>query len=259
MNIMVCIKQVLDNAVVPKVDEANNRVIKDGVETMVSPFDQHAIEAALQLTEEHGGEVSVITVGNEDSKQSLKIGLAMGAAHAYLVNVDDPKVEDPDAYITAEILAKAIKSIGEFDLILCGKQAIDADDAQVGAQLAEQLDIPQITFIEEIQEVTEDKITCKRVSSFNEQIVESTMPAVLTCEKSLNEPRYPTLKRTRKANKMEIPVIELSSLDVELDAQPTRTVKLYTPPEREGGEVITGEPEETGVIAVQKLVEAKII
>ncbi|WP_138159887.1 electron transfer flavoprotein subunit beta/FixA family protein [Peptoniphilus catoniae] len=257
MNIMVCIKQVLDNAIVPTVDQEKKCVIKDGVETMVSPFDQHAIEAALQLVEKHGGEVSVITVGDESCKSALKIGLAMGAEHAYLIH--DEKIGEPDAHATAYILAKAIKHIGEFDLVLCGKQAIDADDAQVGAQLAEQLDIPQITFIEEIVEVGEDKITCKRVSSVAEEVVESTMPAVLTCEKSLNEPRYPTLKRTRKANKMEIPVYDLATIGAEDVVQPTSIIKMYPPAPREGGEIITGDAEEIAVIAVKKLVEAKII
>ncbi|MDO5040470.1 MAG: electron transfer flavoprotein subunit beta/FixA family protein [Peptoniphilus sp.] len=258
MKIMVCIKKVLDNAIVPKVDEEKKSVVNANEETMVSPFDQHAIEAALQLVEKNGGEVSVISLGDESSKSALKIGLAMGAEHAYLVH--DEKIEgDPDAHNTAYLLAKAIKSIGEFDLILTGKQAIDADDAQVGAQLAEQLDIPQVTFIEEIREVTEDSIVCKRVATFGEEVIEAKLPAVLTCEKSLNEPRYPTLKRTRKANKAEIPVLDLEKIGAELEAQPTLVKKMYTPAPRKGGEVFTGEPEETAVLAVKKLVEIKAI
>ncbi len=258
MNIMVCIKKVLDNAIVPKVDEEKKSVVNTDEETMVSPFDQNAIEAALQLVEKNGGEVSVISVGDESSKSALKIGLAMGAEHAYLVH--DEKIEgDPDAHRTAYLLAKAIKSIGDFDLILTGKQAIDADDAQVGAQLAEQLDMPQVTFIEEIREVTEDSIVCKRVATFGEEVIEAKLPAVLTCEKSLNEPRYPTLKRTRKANKMEIPVLDLAKIGAEVEKQPTLVKNMYTPAPRKGGEIFKGEPEETAVLAVKKLVEIKAI
>ena len=130
MNIMVCIKQVPDNSVVPKLDPATGRVVKEGVETMVSPFDLNAVEAGLKLAEEQGGEVSVITVGDDACKTSLRIALSMGAAKAYLVS--DPALEDSDTFATAYTLAKAIQSIGQFDVILCGKQAIDDDAGQVG-------------------------------------------------------------------------------------------------------------------------------
>lgn len=262
MNILVCIKQVPDNAVVPTLDPATNRVVTEGVETMVSPFDLNAVEAALQLTEAHGGEVSVMTVGDESSKTSLKIGLAMGAAHAYLVN--DAAAADSDPCATAYLLAQAAKSVGPFDLILCGKQAIDADAAQVPGGVAEQLDIPQLTYVEEIVEVTDSSITVKRVSPAGEEVITAALPALLSCEKSLNEPRYPTLKRTRMANRAEIPTLDCAAIGADAAkvgkaGSPTVVSKLYTPAPRQSGELIKGEAADIAKIAVAKLVEQKIV
>ena len=130
MNVLVCIKQVPDNSVVPKLDPNTNRVITEGVEVMESPFDLNAVEAGLKLVEENGGEVSVLTLGGEGTKTSLRYGLSMGASKAYLLK--DAAFEDSDSWGTSYGLAKAIKSIGDFDVILCGKQAIDDDAGQVG-------------------------------------------------------------------------------------------------------------------------------
>lgn len=261
MNILVCVKQVLDNAVAPRLDSTTNRVIQEGVETMVSPFDLNAIEAALRLVEEHGGEVSVITMGDEACKSALKTGLAMGAEQAYLVS--DPALAESDTWATSYALAKSIKSIGVFDLILCGKQAIDDDAAQVGAGIAEQLNIPQITYVNEIREITADSIIAKRVSPAGEEIVEAKLPALLTCEKSLNEPRYPTLKRTRKANRTEIPVLDCAAIGADPEkvgaASPSAIQKLYTPAPRQSGELIKGAAADIGKIAVQKIVALKIV
>ena len=261
MNIMVCIKQVPDNSVVPKLDPATGRVVKEGVETMVSPFDLNAVEAGLKLAEEQGGEVSVITVGDDACKTSLRIALSMGAAKAYLVS--DPALEDSDTFATAYTLAKAIQSIGQFYVILCGKQAIDDDAGQVGPSLAEQLGVSQITYVNEIREVTGESLTAKRVTPTGEEVVEAKLPVVLTCEKSLNEPRYPTLKRTRMANRMEIPVLDCAAIGADVSKvgqnSPSKIKKLYTPAPRQSGELIKGEAEEIGKTAVQKLVEQKIV
>lgn len=260
MNIMVCIKQVPDNATVPQLD-SNGRVVTQGVETMVSPFDLNAVEAALKIVEEKGGSVSVITVGDDDAMVSLRIGLAMGAEKAYLVK--DAALEDGDSFSTSYALAKAIASVGPFDLVLCGKQAIDDDEAQVGAGIAEQMDIAQLTYVNEIQEVTDTAITVKRIGTGGEEVVEAKLPALLTCEKSLNEPRYPTLKRTRMANRMEIPVLDCAAIGVDTAKvgknSPSTVLKRYYPAPRQSGELIKGAAADIGKIAVQKLVENKIV
>ena len=204
MNVLVCIKQVPDNSVVPKLDPNTNRVVTEGVELMESPFDLNAVEAGLKLVEESGGEVSVLTLGGESAKTSLRYGLSMGAAKAYLLK--DPAFEESDSWGTSYGLAKAIQSIGNFDVILCGKQAIDNDAGQVGPGIAEQLGISQITYVSEIVSVTEDTLTAK---------VGKNSPSAIK--------------------------------------------KLYTPAPRQSGELIQGEAEEIAKIAVQKLVEQKII
>lgn len=262
MNIMVCVKQVPDNAVAPKLNAQGSAVVKEGVEMMISPFDQNAIEAALQLTEAHGGEVSVITMGDENAKGVLKTGLAMGAQSAYLVS--DPGFEGSDAWATSYILAKAIQSIGQFDLILCGKQAIDGDTAQVGAGIAEQLDVPHLSYVDEIREVQPDSLTAKRVGSGGEEVVQMKLPGLLTCEKSLNEPRYPTLKRTRMANRTEIPVLDCAAIGAQANkvgqaGSPTSIKKLYTPPPRQSGEVLTGEADQIAKEAVEKILALKVV
>ena len=261
MNIMVCIKQVQDNAILPKLDSVTGKVVREGVETMVSPFDLNAVEAALQLAEKNGGEVSVITVGDESCKTALRIALSMGVEKAYLIQ--DAALEDSDSFAVSYTLANAIRSIGSFDLVLCGKQAIDDDASQVGQGIAEQMNISQITYVNEIREVTAAKVVAKRVSPAGEEIVEAKLPAVMTFEKSINEPRYPTLKRTRMANRMEIPVQDCSAIGVDAAKigknSPSAIEKLYMPPVRESGELLKGEAEEVGKLAVQKLVEAKIV
>lgn len=261
MNILVCIKQVPDNAVVPKLDPATGRVVREGVETMVSPFDLNAVEAGLKLAEEKGGEVTVLTMGDDSCKISLRIALSMGAAHAYLVS--DPALADSDGWATAYTLAKAIRSIGSFDVILCGKQAIDDDAGQVGAGIAEQLGAALVTYVNEIREVTDDSLTVKRVGADGEDIVQAKLPVVLTCEKSLNEPRYPTLKRTRMANRMEIPVLDCAAIGADPEKvgthSPTAVKRLYVPAPRQSGELLKGEAEEIGRTAVEKLVAQKIV
>ncbi len=259
MTIMVCIKQVLDNASVPKLDPATGRVVTEGVETIANPFDLNALEGALRLTDVHGGEVSVITVGNEECKTVLKLGLAMGATHAYLVKAPDG--QEQDSWSVSYLLSRAITSLGPFDLVLCGKQAIVDDSAQVGGSIARLLNMTQVTYVEEIQEVSSESITVKRAGNSGSEIIAARLPALLTCEKSLGEPRYPTLKRTRMANRVDIPALDCT----EIGADPDRTGALvkvqmvYAPEPRQRGELLKGEPEEITRLAVARLVEQKII
>ena len=261
MNVLVCIKQVPDNSVVPKLDPNTNRVVTEGVELMESPFDLNAVEAGLKLVEENGGEVSVLTLGGESAKTSLRYGLSMGAAKAYLLK--DPAFEESDSWGTSYGLAKAIQSIGNFDVILCGKQAIDNDAGQVGPGIAEQLGISQVSYVNEITEVGDGVMSVKRVTPTGEEVVQAQLPVLLTCEKSLNEPRYPTLKRTRQANRMEIPVLDCAAIGADVSKvgknSPSAILKLYAPAPRQSGELIKGDAEEIGKTAVEKLVEQKIV
>lgn len=259
MNIMVCIKQVLDNATVPKLNPATGQIVTEGVETMVSPFDLNALEGALRLAEAHGGEVSVITVGDENCKPSLRLGLAMGAAHAYLVTPPADQVQD--SWSAAYLLSKAIENLGPFDLVLCGKQAIDDDASQVGGSIARLLNMAQVTYVEEIVEASSESITVKRAGNSGSEVIEAKLPTLLTCEKSLGEPRYPTLKKTRMANRAEIPTLDCAGIGADADKAGAivKVQKIYAPAPRQGGELLKGEAEEIAKIAVAKLVEQKVI
>ena len=180
MNILVCVKQVPDNAVVPTLDPATNRVVTQGVETMVSPFDLNAVEAGLKLAEEHGGEVTVLSLGDDSCKTSLRIALSMGAAKAYLVS--DPALEDSDSFAVSYTLAKAIQHIGQFDVILCGKQAIDGDTGQTAPSIAEHLGATRLTYVLSLK-VEGGKVIAERQVEEGVEVIETKFPVLCTATK----------------------------------------------------------------------------
>ena len=254
MNILVCVKQVPDNAVVPTLDPATNRVVTQGVETMVSPFDLNAVEAGLKLAEEHGGEVTVLSLGDDSCKTSLRIALSMGAAKAYLVS--DPALEDSDSFAVSYTLAKAIQHIGQFDVILCGKQAIDGDTAQVGPEIAEHMDYPQITYAVEAK-IEGDEVFVKRETSEGYEVLASKLPSVITVTKPSFNPRFPTIKSKMAANRAVITTLTAEDLPVDaerigLKGSPTKVKKTFTPPRKQGGVVVH---EATGEESAKKLFE----
>ena len=265
MNMLVCVKQVPDTTEI-KIDPVKNTLIRDGVPSILNPFDGYALEAAARVKDKDpSAKIVVLSMGPEQAKAVLKESLAIAADKAYLVG--DRAFGGSDTLATSYIISETIKKIeeteGKFDAIFCGKQAIDNDAGQVGPGIAEQLGISQITYVSEIVSVTEDTLTAKRVSPAGEEVVEAKLPVVLTCEKSLNEPRYPTLKRTRMANRAEIPEMDCAAVGADPAKvgknSPSAIKKLYTPAPRQSGELIQGEAEEIAKIAVQKLVEQKII
>lgn len=261
MDIIVCVKQVPDTTEV-KLDPVTNTLIRDGVPSIVNPFDKNAIETALQLKEKYGGKVVVLTMGPPQAKAALKECLAMGADEAVLIS--DRAFAGADTWATSYTLASAIKKIGSYDIILCGKQAIDGDTAQVGPGIAEQLDISQITYVDKVIGIEKGKFIAERVIDGGVEIIESEFPVLLTVEKSINEPRYPTLKGTRRANKVEIPVYSAKyiGMDIELaglKGSPTHVKRVFSPEIKRKGEIIKGYPNETGKIIVGKILELKII
>lgn len=261
MEILVCIKQVPDTAEV-KINPETNTVIRAGVPNIVNPFDKNGLEEALKLKEAHGGRVVVLTMGPEQAKEALRECLAMGADEAYLVS--DRMFGGADTLATSYTLAKAIKKLGHFDIIFCGKQAIDGDTAQVGPQIAEALDIPQITYTAAV-EIEGATVRVKREHEEGYEIVESSMPVLLTAVKALNEPRFPSIKGKMKAKKVEIPVWTSADLDVEegrigLKGSPTKVKGIHTPPVRSQGLIIQEEDAQTAVsILVSKMKENKLL
>ena len=262
MRIIVCIKQVPDTTDV-KINPETGTLIRDGVPSIINPFDENAIEAALQLVEEHGGEVVVVSMGPPQAEQSLREAVAMGADRAILVS--DRVFAGADTLATSYVLSGVVKRIGEFDLIFCGKQAFDGDTGQVGPGLAEHLGIPQITYAIEIEEVTDKEIQVRRLLADGFEVVRATLPCLITAVKHLNEPRMPGLKSRMKAKKAEIETWTCECVGAEpsrcgLDGSPTNVIKTFTPTRQVEGEIIAGETAEEKVgTLIDKLRDAQVL
>ena len=256
MEILVCVKQVPDTAEV-KIDPVKHTVIRAGVPNIFNPFDQNALEAALQMKDaDKDVKITLLSMGPDQAKDVLREGLAMGADDAYLLS--DRKLGGSDTLATGYALAQAIKKIAadkgieQFDIILCGKQAIDGDTAQVGPQVAEDLDIPQVTYAWEVWPTEDGKsVRVKKELEDGFEILEMACPCAVTVTKPDYEPRFPTIKSKMAANKAKIPVLNAADcgLDVErsgLKGSPTKVKKSFTPPRKEGGLKIKEEtPEES--------------
>ncbi|MFH1576133.1 MAG: electron transfer flavoprotein subunit beta/FixA family protein [Candidatus Margulisiibacteriota bacterium] len=260
MNIVVCIKQVPDTTEV-KINPETNTLVREGVPSIVNPFDENAVEAALKLREKHGGKVTVLTMGPPQAAEALKTTLAMGADEVILVS--DRAFAGSDTWATSYTLAQTIKTLGDYDLIICGKQAIDGDTAQVGPGIAEWLGIPQITFGVKI-EIDGNKVKVERLLEEVNEVVEAPLPAVVTVVKQINEPRMPSLKGLMKAKKAEIKTLKASDIQADaknigLNGSPTQVVKIFTPPPKGGGEKLEGEPAEIVDKLIAKVQERKII
>lgn len=262
MEILVCIKQVPDTTEV-KIDPVTNTLIRQGVPSIVNPFDKNAVEAALQLKAKHGGKVTVISMGPPQASEALRECLAMGADQAYLIS--DRAFGGADTLATSYTLAAAVRKLGAVDVIICGKQAIDGDTAQVGPELAEHLGMTQLTYVAKM-EVDGTKVTVEREHEEGYEIIDTELPVLISVIKSLNyEPRLPNVKGTMKANRAEIPVLTAADLDVDekkigLKGSPTQVRKIFTPPQRTQGVIIKAATARDGVSElVQKLADAKIV
>lgn len=262
MEIVVCIKQVPDTTEV-KFDPNTNTLIRQGVPSIVNPFDKNAVEAALQLREAYGGKVTVLSMGPIQAKDALKECLAMGADSAILIN--DQVFSAADALATSYTLAAAICKIGSYDIILCGKQAIDGETSLVGSEIAERLQIAQVTYASKI-EIEGNVAKIEREHEEGCQFIESTLPALVTVIRTSNyEPRFPTVKGTMKANRTEIAVWTASDLDVKEEqigykGSSARVCKISSPPRRLQGVLIQEETAREAVSTLlAKLADAKII
>ena len=261
MEIVVCVKQVPDTTEV-KIDPVKNTLIREGVPSIVNPFDKIAVEAALQLKEKHGGRVRVISMGPPQAADALKECLAMGADEAVLVS--DRAFGGADTLATAYALSTAIGKMGQVDLIICGKQAIDGDTAQVGPGIAENLGMPQITYAAKI-EINGDTLKVDREHEDGYEIMETKLPAMVTVVKSIAEPRFPTVKGTMKANRTQIPVWTAADIGADekrigMPGSPTQVRRIFTPKQRSQGELIQADTAQQAVATLmQKLSDAKII
>lgn len=262
MNSIVCLKEVPDTET--RIQVRDGKVADEGIQYVVNPYDEFALEEALQWQEEHGGKVTMVSLGPERARESILKGLAMGADEVY--HLSDPAFLGGDAYATARALAAAIETIGEYDAIFCGKQAVDEDNAAVGVMLAELLGLPHVSVVSEIDvDADAGTLRAERDIEGGKEVVELPLPAVITAQKGLNEPRYPSFRGIRQARKK--PFNQWGPGDVGIDpgqvgeaGAKAHIVEVTPPPERPPGRIIEGEPEEAAAEVVHLLRdEAKAI
>jgi electron transfer flavoprotein beta subunit len=255
MNIVVCLKQTFDTEAKIVLD-AGGKIDRKGVSLIMNPYDEFAVEEGLRLKESAGGEVTVISVGPGSAQDALRQALAMGADKAVLVDTVD---EELDEYATANVLAKVIEEVG-YDIILGGFRAIDDGSAQVAGRVAEILNVPVVNVVTKL-EVADGKAVATREIEGGSEVVEVPLPAVITAQKGLNEPRYPSMKGIMKAKKK--PMNKKTLADLGLDGQLAAKVKVlsYALPEpRKAGKVIPGEAAEAAAELAKLLrEEAKVI
>lgn len=255
MNILVCLKQTFDTE--EKIVLKDGKISEENVEFIMNPYDEYAVEEAIKLKEQFGGEVTVITVGPSRAETELRKALAMGADKAVIV--DDESLFG-DEYTISKVLAAVVRQ-REFDVILCGHIAVDDGSGQVGLRLAEELEIPHIGTIVKL-EVDGDTVKVERDVEGDIEKLEAKLPILLTTQQGLNEPRYPSLPGIMKAKKK--PMERLGAADLDLNPEDlgakTEATDLFLPPKREAGRIIDGEPAEQAKKLVEILRnEAKVV
>lgn len=259
MKIVVCVKQVPDTETRIRIASSGDAIAEADVNWIVSPYDEFAIEEALRLKEAKGGEVVLVSLGPERAQTALRNGLAMGADSA--LHLKDPRFDGLDTLGTARVLAAAIRRLAPFDLVLAGQQGVGGDNSQIPGMLAELLDLPQVTVAVKI-EVQDGKAVVEREVEGAHETWETSLPAVISAQKGLNEPRYASLKGIMAAKKKTIEALDAAALGVEpaLLAPRVRVTSLELPPARPAVRMIEGDPEAQAKELLRLLhEEAKVI
>ena len=234
MKIVVCIKQVPDAKDV-RLDPETNTLARAGVESIMNPYDRHALEEGVRLAGEQGGTVTVLSMGPPQAQEVLREAVSCGADEAVLVS--DRAFAGADTWATTHTLAQAIRTVGGADLVLCGKQAIDGDTAQVGPGLAERLGYPYATCVKKLLGCAEGTLRLERMMDDGYDVLEVQLPALLTVVKEINQPRLPSLKGKMKAKKLEIKTLSATDIDADpgqigLPGSPTQVVRVFSPQAR---------------------------
>lgn len=246
MKIVVCVKQVPDAKDV-RLDPKTNTLSREGVESIMNPYDRHALEEAVQLKEQYGGSVTVITMGPPQAEAVLRDAISCGADEAALVS--DRAFAGADTWATTYTLSQAIKKLDGADLILCGKQAIDGDTAQVGPGLAERLDMPYVTYVRKVTEYDNGTLRLERMMDDGYDAIEVQLPALLTVVKEINDPRIPSLKGKMKAKKIDIATLSAEDIDADfsqlgLTGSTTQVVRVFSPELKGERSMLNGTPDE---------------
>lgn len=260
MNIVVLIKQVPDTTEI-KVNFETGTLIRDGVKSIMNPDDRAGLEEALKIKDQNGAHVTVLTMGPPQADQMLREALAMGADDAILVT--DAKFAGADTWATSSTIAGALKKL-DFDLIIAGRQAIDGDTAQVGPQTAEKLNIPHITYIEQVMEVTANDITVHRQYEDGYHVIKSKLPVLLTALTEMNNPRYMSVNGIVNAYEKEIRKMTLADIDVDikdmgLKGSPTKVRRTFTKEATAKAELFEGAATDAAILITKELTDRHLI
>ena len=262
MNIIVLIKQVVA-ATSAKINPDTGTLIREGVENILNPFDEYAVEEALRIREKLGGKVTVVTMGPPQAVEVIRKAIGMGVDEGILVS--DVKLAGSDTWATAYALSQAIKKIGDYQLIITGKQAVDGDTAQVGPEVSACLDIPMVAWVRKIEEISATQMRVERLMEDGYDVLESPLPALISVVKEINEPRLESLKGKMRAKKYEplkwgaadFPDLDLAQ--VGLKGSPTRVKKTFTPQRQYKGTMLAGSAVEMAKALCSKVKEMNII
>lgn len=266
MHFVVCLKQVPDTSEV-RIDPVTNTLMREGVPSIINPYDAHGLEEAMRLKDKVGGKVTIVSMGPPQAKEALKKAMSFGADRGILLS--DRAFGGSDSLATAYILSSALKRIHEsepIDLVFTGKEAIDGDTAQTGPGIAQRLGFPQLTYVIKVKDLTHTSVTAERKTESGRQIVQAQLPALLTVEKELNDLRYASLPNMMKAATYEPEMWDFKSLPFDLTqmglkGSPTSVSRIFAPPGRSGGEIIEGmkDPQGAAATVVQKIFQQNII
>ncbi len=243
MNVVVCLKQVPGTTQV-KIDHATNTLIRQGIENIINPFDTYAIEEGVRLRERFGGKVTAISMGPPQAEAALREAVSLGADEGILLS--DPAFAGADTWATSYTLSVALRKLGQYDLIVCGRQTLDGDTGQVGPQLAEMLAVPFLAYVSQIEEVADGVMRVRRMVEGGYEIIASPLPAVITVVKEINTPRLPSLRGIARSKSAAIPAWGSKELNLEpdkvgLSGSFTRVIRIFSPERVCHGEIFQGD------------------
>lgn len=260
MHIVVCIKQVPDAKNV-RIDPNTHTLVRQGVDSIINPFDMFAVEAALRIKDQNGARVTTVTMGPPQAAEALRETLSLGVDDGLLLS--DRAFAGADTWATSITLAAAVRKLGGVNLIICGKQAIDGDTAQVGPELATQLDIPYASFVKNLACIDDSHLKVTRRTEEGTEIWQLPLPALITVLKEVGEPRVPSLRHKMRAKKADIPVWGLADLNLDPDqvgltGSFTQVVRVFSPPQRGDRIMLSGSVDEQAEQLFRYLKEAKV-
>jgi electron transfer flavoprotein beta subunit len=255
MNICVCLKQVPGTTEV-KIDPQTNSLIRQGIPNIINPFDTYALEEGVRIKEKLGGKVTVLTMGPPQADAALREAISLGADEAVLLS--DRAFAGADTWATAYTLSRAVLKIEKFDLIICGRQTIDGDTGQVGPELAEMLNIPFVAYVSKIEEIKDRYLRVRRMVEEGHEVIEATLPAVITVAKEINVPRLPSLRGIMKSKSATIATWGIKELGVEstmvgLAGSSTQVIKVFFPQRVHQAEMLAGNLEQQVETLVDRL------